>query len=82
MRGFNGNFGCESYYNHYTSGYFNFWPFIFLALVIVLAVVFIFIIKSKKATSNDVLEDLKALYIRGEITEDEYLKRKQVLKRK
>lgn len=49
-------------------------------LILVFALVYYFIKKNGvKASNQNALEILKMKYVEGEITEEEYLKRKQVL---
>jgi uncharacterized membrane protein len=38
--------------------------------------------KTKKSSGIDAVETLKILYVKGEISEEEYLNRKNVLERK
>jgi len=75
-RGYFDNYG---YFGH---GYYNGWePFIGIGiLLIVLAVVYLLVKRTRKAALNsNVIELLKLKYVKGEITEEEYLKQKKVL---
>lgn len=62
-------------------GYFGIWHFMILigAILVVIALA----TRKKKNSSNlDAIESLKMLYVKGDISEEEYLKRKSVIERK
>jgi len=63
----------------------NSWfTFIFTILLIVLAVIFIvklFQNNNSKTVSNIALDNLKVKYANGDISEEEYLKRKDILEK-
>lgn len=63
-------------------GHFGFMGLIGLLIIAAIVVVIIFVVKNKKSIDSDIIEELKVLYARGEITEEEYLKRKSVIKKK
>ncbi|PHS35177.1 MAG: hypothetical protein COA82_05650 [Alkaliphilus sp.] len=79
-RGFSGNYNCFGY-GHFGNG----WIFL-----IPLAILFTFIAVTyllysrarRKSEHNYIIESLKSKYVHGEITEEEYLKRKNVLSKK
>lgn len=63
----------------------SWWNIIILVgvLFVIASVIYFARSNSKKLVSNeDALETLKLKFVHGEITEDEYLKRKSVLDRK
>lgn len=60
----------------------NIWHYMLIAGVILALVGIFLIIKNKANHSNDVLEMLKIQYVSGQITEEEYLNRKNVIDRK
>ena len=53
---------------------------VILAVIIFAAI--IIVKKHKNSGSNDAVEMLKTLYVKGEISEEEFTKRKTVLKQK
>jgi putative membrane protein len=89
-RGFNNNgfYGNGNYYsngNCFGYGMFNNgWNIIILiGVLIIIALVTYFLVQNnkKRTINNNALENLKMKYIQGEITEEEYLKRKDILNR-
>lgn len=82
MYGYNwfGNGGCRF---GLWGGYFGAWHFVMLAAVVLLAVAVIIVVSRRKkhASQDDVLDTLKRLYVSGEISEEDYLKRKSVIER-
>lgn len=76
-RGFLGNNGCFEY------GFFsNGWNWLIGigVVLIIVAVVFLIATRNKRALSDySALETLKVKFSQGEITEEEYKKRKSVL---
>lgn len=61
-------------------GYFSPWHFlIMIGVVIIVAALLIWAGKRNKTNSNNALDTLKLLYIKGDITEEEYLKRKNII---
>ena len=87
LNGFGGIGSC--FRNGYMNGYgfmhnygYNGWSFliIFGVLAILSLLIFLIVHNSKqKKLHGDSLEILKMKYVRGEITEEEYLRRKSVL---
>ncbi len=77
--GWSGNGGCAFGFGN---GYFSIW----LLLIVIGIIIIIFSIvasrKPKTTVSSDAIDKLKVLYINGEITEEEFLKRKNVIERK
>lgn len=61
-------------------GYFGLWHFIILAIVIIIFVSII-ILKRKNKSSQNAIDLLKRMYVSGEISEEEYLKRKSVIEK-
>jgi putative membrane protein len=81
-RGFQGGYrggGC------FAGGYLGGWHMLIMA-VILLAVIFTVIYLVNKSThrndNKDVLDILKMKYVQGELTEEEYTKRKELLLKK
>lgn len=78
-RGFFGN-GCLGY--GFAGGYF--WhTLISIGIVLFIAAIVIYFIKrgTKKNANSQVLESLKVKFVQGEITEEEYMRRKEVIKK-
>lgn len=82
-RGFHGvleNNGCFNYgYMH--SG----WSFFIVAGIIIIITLLIFLFvhnRKKEVVTKSTMETLKMKYAMGEITEEEYIKRKEVLSKK
>jgi putative membrane protein len=61
------------------------WPMMFITIALIVlatAVIIMLVRKNKKVTAkNSVIETLKMKYVQGDITEEEYLKRKDVLEK-
>lgn len=77
-QGFNGNGFCPGL------GYFNHgWGMIAgIGLIITIALLFyLFVHNKKKRVSSEALEILKLQFVKGEITEEEYFRRKSLLER-
>jgi len=77
-QGFNGYGTCPAF------GYFhNGWSVVVgIGLLVTIALLFyIFVHNKKKRISSDALEILKLQYVRGEISEEEYLRRKSLVDR-
>ena len=75
-QGFYGNGACPGL------GYFNNgWSIVFgIGLLIIIALLFyLFVHNKKKKGSSEALEILKLQYVKGEITEEEYFRRKSLL---
>lgn len=74
-QGFYGNGAC------YGLGYFNNgWNIVFgIGLIITIALLFYLFVHNKKRVSSDALEILKLQYVKGEISEEEYYRRKNLL---
>lgn len=65
-------------------GYFNNgWSIIAgIGLIIAIALLFyLFIYNNKKRTSSEAFETLKLQFVKGEISEEEYVRRKSLLER-
>lgn len=79
MRGYNwfGDGLCSFGYG----GYFSIWHYLVLIGLVVL-VVGIVVMRKKSHGSENSIEMLKRMYVNGELTEEEYLKRKSVIERK
>jgi putative membrane protein len=81
--GFNGIGSC--FRNGFMNGYgygSNGWSLlIFFGILAITALLIVFIAhnSNKKKQYNDALEILKMKYVRGEITEEDYIRRKSVL---
>jgi putative membrane protein len=67
-------------YSDFGSCYiFGTWlPYVFLFLVLA-AVVYFWVRNDRRKTGKDSLESLKISYAKGNMTEDEYLKKKKIL---
>lgn len=63
-------------------GYFGIWHFVVLIGVILLVVGLVRMIAKRRPSGEDAIETLKQLYVNGEISDEEYLKRKSVIERK
>ncbi len=77
-QGFNSNGLCPGF------GYFNSgWSLIIgIGLIITIAILFYFFVHNKKKkTSSEALEILKLQFVKGEILEEEYFRRKSLLDR-
>ncbi len=75
-QGFNSNGLCPGF------GYFNSgWGFIIgIGLIITIALIFYsFVHNKKKRASSEALEILKLQFVKGEISEEEYFRRKSLL---
>lgn len=64
------------------NGYFSVWHFLVVIGIVFIIFAFIWFRKSKSSNTSDAVEKLKMLYVNGDITEEEYLKRKNVIERK
>lgn len=73
--GYYGN-GCGGY-----SLFHNGWGLLIgIIILVTIALLFYFIVHNKKKqASSDAAESLKLKYVQGEITEEEYLRRKSVI---
>lgn len=76
-----GRFGGCGYGLGY-GGMFGFWQLLIVIGVIVLIVVFLQMKKNRDSRVSDPLSELKNLYVKGEITEEEYFRRKEVVSKK
>lgn len=63
-------------------GNFGLWYFLIFTGILIVAVAIMLNRKTKKSSGIDAVETLKMLYVKGEISEEEYLKRKNVIERK
>lgn len=75
-RGFNGICGTRGFYGFHGGGIMG------LVLLIVVAVVIYKMYKSRSFIGPNPLDELKMKYVNGELTEEEYLRKKEVLKKK
>lgn len=77
----NGNYGREGCLRFFNNG----WGILIaFGVIITISLLFYFVVhNSKRKTSYDAAsENLKMKYVQGDITEEEYLKRKDVINRK
>ena len=73
-RGFLGNNGC------YDLNYFPYWHLIVIGVIIVLLFV---ALKNKNTKNNDeIIDILDKKFVNGEISEEEYLNKKNILRKK
>jgi putative membrane protein len=77
--GWYGNGFCDSVFGR---GYFGISQYLILIGIIIIVVALVMNRKSKKVKDSTAEESLKMLYVKGEISEEEYLKRKNVIERK
>ena len=66
-------------------GHGGFGPMCMIIFVIIAALLIYFVLKKKNNTNNvdyDILEILKRKYVEGEITEEEYMQKRNVLTNK
>ncbi|HHX62205.1 MAG TPA: SHOCT domain-containing protein [Epulopiscium sp.] len=76
--GWNGNYGCSPMGNNVFGG----WHYlIMLGVVIIIIALLSFARRKNNSNDNQAIIRLKELYVKGEITEEEYLKRKNVIER-
>ncbi len=75
--GWSGSASCG-----FGSGYFSIWHYAVIIGVVIIIFAIVSLKKSKSSTTSGAVEKLKNLYISGEISEEEYLKRKNVIERK
>jgi len=77
-RGYNGINSCFGSYGFMHNG---FGMGIMFLIVLVIAVVIILLLKKNKKNSidNGAIEELKLRFVKGEITEEEYLKMKKLV---
>jgi putative membrane protein len=61
---------------------FSMWHGLMLLGFILLIIGVVLILRNKKVSSSESIELLKVEYIKGNITEEEYLNRKNVIERK
>jgi putative membrane protein len=64
------------------SGYFSIWHYLIMIGIVLIILALVTIRKSKSSSTSDAVEKLKILFVSGEITEEEYMKRKNVIERK
>lgn len=77
FNGWYGSRGCP----FWGSNGFGIWNFLLMIGVGIIIVTLIYLVRKKKAGNDDQnLNILKELYAKGEISEEEYLKRKNVIK--
>ena len=72
------------FYDGWCNMGFGVWPMIILWFIFIFAVVIglYFIFRKRPAKSEDALEILKIKFARGEITDEEYLSKKEILLKK
>ena len=79
-RGYNGINGCFGGFGfmHNGMGMFLF----FILIVVIVVAVILLLNKYRKHQSNDTaMDELKLMFVKGEILEEEYLKRKKLIER-
>jgi putative membrane protein len=76
----NGWYG-HSDYSFWGGHVFNGWYSLIMVGVLIIIVALILMFRKKNKSGNQALDTLKVLYVKGEITEEEYLKRKNVIER-
>lgn len=75
--------GCSEGFNRIGGfGHFGFMGLFGLLILIAAVVIIVLLVRNKKSSNSNLLEELKLLYIKGEITEEEYLNRKNVIGKK
>jgi putative membrane protein len=76
--GWYGNYDCSFLGSNVFSG----WHYLIMFGVVIIIVALILLVRRKTNRSgNQALNTLKELYVKGKITEEEYLKRKNVMER-
>lgn len=60
-------------------GYFGVWHFLIIATIIIF--IGILLLKKKRKSAHNAIDLLKKMYVSGEISEEEYLKRKSVVEK-
>lgn len=61
----------------------NIWnTLIMLGVVLLIGILIVWIVRRAKNSNNKVLEELKIKYVKGEISEEEYFQKKEVILRK
>lgn len=63
------------------SNMFSIWHFLIMFGLVIIVVALLLWFRGKNKNGNQGLNSLKELYVKGEITEEEYLKRKNVIER-
>lgn len=74
----------NGWYGNGEYGIFGFsgWHYlIMLGVIIIIVAIVMFARRKNNPDENQALSTLKELYVKGEITEEEYLKRKNVIER-
>lgn len=71
--------GCNF---RFGSGYFGIWHYLILIGIVLIIIALITRRKHQSSSNNDAVEKLKMLYVNGELSEEEYLKRKNVVEGK
>lgn len=66
----------------FSKGYLSIWHYLIMIGVVLIIIAIVAFRKSKSSNSSEAVEKLKMLYVNGDITEEEYLKRKNVIERK
>lgn len=79
MRGY--NWFNDGFCSFGAGGYFSIWHYLII-IGVVIAVIGIITMRKKNSGSQDSLELLKRMYVNGDLSEEEYLKRKNVIERK
>ncbi len=73
-RGFLGNNGC------YDLNYFPYWHLIVIGVIIV--VIFILLKNKNNKNNNEIINTLNMKFVNGEISEEEYINKKNILTKK
>ncbi len=80
--GWHGNGDCEFFGNGFSWWHYGWHYMIILGVIIIIVALVLFAKRKNKNNENQALSTLKELYVKGEITEEEYLKRKNVIERR
>lgn len=75
-------YGNGWFSNGFCGANFGFWYFLIFTGLLIVAIAIMLNRKKNKSSGIDAVETLKMLYVKGEISEEEYLNRKNVLERK
>lgn len=76
-RGYNGLYNCFDRFDFMSGG----WMFLIYPVLIAVTLIVIFLVVRKRRGSqgNKALDELNLMFARGEISEEDYLKRKKLL---
>lgn len=75
--GWNGNSGCS----FLGGGAFSGWYYLIIFGVVITVIALIFLSRRRNSQGIQAISTLKELFVKGEITEEEYLKRKNIIER-